>query len=90
MKPALIQFFEDYGKQKGTELFEKSLNEMEGIEGIFNYAKIIKLSKGERPEFNSERYLRTVKLFGKANGFFPVKSSGSAMHKNYIREETKK
>ena len=63
---------------------------MEGIEGNFNYAKIVKLSKGERPEFNSERYLRTVKLFGKANGFFPVKSSSSSMHKNYIREETKK
>ena len=87
MKPALIQFFEDYGKQKGTELFEKYLNEMEGIEGIFNYAKIIKLSKGERPEFNSERYLRTVKLFGKSNGFFPIKTSGSSIHKNYILEK---
>ena len=90
MKPALTKFFEDYGKKKGAELFTEHLNEMEGIEGSFSYAKIIKLSKGERPEFNSERYLRTVKLFGKANGFFPVKSSGSAMHKNYIREETKK
>ena len=90
MKPALVQFFEDYGKKKGSEIFTKHLNEMEGIEGNFSYAKIIKLSKDERPEFNSERYLRTVKLFGKANGFFPVKSSGSAMHKNYIREETKK
>ena len=90
MKPALTKFFEDYGKKKGAELFTEHLNEMEGIEGNFSYAKIIKLSKGERSEFNSERYLRTVKLFGKANGFFPVKSSGSAMHKNYIREETKK
>jgi hypothetical protein len=90
MTPALIQFFKDYGRKKGSELFKKHLSEMEGIEGSFSYAKIMKLSKGERPEFNSERYLRTVKLFGKANGFFPVKSSGSAMHKNYIRGETKK
>ena len=87
MKPALIQFFEDYGKQKGTELFEKYLNEMEGIEGIFNYAKIIKLSKGERPEFNSERYLRTVKLFGKSKGFLPIKGVRSSMQKNYILEK---
>ena len=87
MKPALIQFFEDYGKQKGTELFEEYLNEMEGIEGIFSYAKIIKLSKGERPEFNSERYLRTVKLFGKSKGFFPMKTSRSGIYKNYFMKD---
>ena len=90
MKPALVQFFEDYGRKKGTALFKKHLSEMEGIEGGLTYGKIMKLSKEERPEFNSERYLRTVKLFGRANGFFPVKSSSSSMHKNYIREETKK
>ena len=89
MKPALIQFFEDYGKKKGSEIFTKHLNEMEGIEGNFNYAKIVKLSKGERPEFNSERYLRTVKLFGKSNGFFPIKTSGSSIHKNFDFKETK-
>ena len=49
MKPALTKFFEDYGKKKGAELFTEHLNEMEGIEGNFSYAKIIKLSKGERP-----------------------------------------
>ena len=36
MKPALIQFFEDYGRKKGTALFKKHLSEMEGIEGGFN------------------------------------------------------
>ena len=89
MKPALIQFFEDYGKKKGSEIFTKHLNEMEGIEGNFSYAKIVKLSKGERPEFNSERYLRTVKLFGKSNGYFPLKSGSSAIHKNYFEKESK-
>ena len=87
MKPALIQFFEDYGKKKGSEIFTKHLNEMEGIEGNFSYAKIIKLSKGERPEFNSERYLRTVKLFGKSKGFFPMKASRSAIYKNYFMKD---
>ena len=60
---------------------------MEGIEGNFSYAKIIKLSKGERPEFNSERYLRTVKLFGKSKGFFPMKASRSAIYKNYFMKD---
>ena len=87
MKPALTKFFEDYGKKKGTELFTEHLNEMEGIEGNFSYAKIIKLSKGERPEFNSERYLRTVKLFGKSKGFFPMKASRSAIYKNYFMKD---
>jgi|TARA_R100000687_G_C6404597_1_gene143524 hypothetical protein len=87
MKPALTKFFEDYGKKKGAELFTEHLNEMEGIEGNFSYAKIIKLSKGERPEFNSERYLRTVKLFGKSKGFFPMKASRSAIYKNYFMKD---
>ena len=87
MKPALTKFFEDYGKKKGAELFTEHLNEMEGITGNLTYKKIIKLSKDERPEFNSERYLRTVKLFGKSNGFFPIKTSGSSIHKNYILEK---
>jgi len=60
MKPALIQFFEDYGRKKGTALFKKHLSEMEGIEGGLTYGKIMKLSKEERPEFNSERYLNNV------------------------------
>jgi hypothetical protein len=72
MTPALIQFFKDYGRKKGTELFKKHLSEMEGIEGGLTYGKIMKLSKEERPEFNSERYLRTVKLFGKSNGFLSL------------------
>ena len=87
MKPALTKFFEDYGKKKGAELFTEHLNEMEGIEGNFSYAKIIKLSKGERPEFNLERYLRTVKLFGKSKGFFPMKASRSAIYKNYFMKD---
>ena len=87
MKPALTKFFEDYGKKKGAELFTEHLNEMEGIEGNFSYAKIIKLSKGERPEFNSERYLKTVKLFGKSKGFFPMKASRSAIYKNYFMKD---
>ena len=89
MKPALIQFFEDYGRKKGIALFKKHLSEMEGIEGGLTYGKIMKLSKEERPEFNSERYLRTVKLFGKSNGFFPIKTSGSSIHKNFDFKETK-
>ena len=44
MKPALIQFFEDYGRKKGTALFKKHLSEMEGIEGGLTYGKIMKLS----------------------------------------------
>ena len=87
MKPALTKFFEDYGKKKGAELFTEHLNEMEGIEGNFSYAKIIKLSKGERSEFNSERYLRTVKLFGKSKGFFPMKTSRSGIYKNYFMKD---
>ena len=87
MTPALIQFFKDYGRKKGTELFKKHLSEMEGIEGGLTYGKIMKLSKEERPEVNSERYLRTVKLFGKSNGFFPLKGGASALFKNYFEKE---
>ena len=87
MKPALIQFFEDYGRKKGIALFKKHLSEMEGIEGGLTYGKIMKLSKEERPEFNSERYLRTVKLFGKSKGFFPMKASRSAIYKNYFMKD---
>lgn len=88
MKPALEQYFEDYGKRLGVALLNAHFDSMENL-NLKNktYASIIKMSKEEKPELNSERYLRTVKLFGKSLNIFPLKISRSGYNKNYITGE---
>jgi|10_taG_2_1085330.scaffolds.fasta_scaffold116660_4 hypothetical protein len=87
MKPALEVFFEDYGKKKGVELLNHFFKEVEDDSKKKTYAAIVKLSKSDKFELNSHRYLRGVKLFGKSHNYFPLKLSRSSIHKNYFKDE---
>ena len=88
MKPALQQFFDDYGKKKGVELLNLFFKDMEDESKKRTYAAIIKLSEVDKFQLNSERYLRGVKLFGKSHNYFPIKNSRSGIYKNYYKNET--
>ena len=55
MKPALQQFFDDYGKKKGVELLNLFFKDMEDESKKRTYAAIIKLSEGDKFQLNSER-----------------------------------
>jgi hypothetical protein len=87
MKPALQQFFDDYGKKKGVDLLNLFFKEMEDEDKKRTYASIIKLSNGDKFQLNSERYLRAIKLFGKSHNYFPIKNSRSGIYKNYIERK---
>ena len=87
MKPALDTFFEEYGKKKGVELLNSYFKNMEDDNKKRTYASIIKLSNESKFELRSPRYLRGVKLWGKSEGFFPLKNPNSGIHKNYIEKE---
>ena len=86
MKPALDEFFENYGKKKGVELLNLFFKEVEDDGKKKTYAAIMKLSKSDKFELNSPRYLRGVKLFGKSHNYYPTKVSRSAIHKNYFKD----